>query len=253
MAKQDGLLQFNGTIGNLSFYKTRNGGFEVRKKSGVSPQRIATDPKFAMLRANGVEFGQAGRAGKLIRAAFGVAMKNIADRGVSNRLTSLCKSIIKSDTLNEVGKRQLLEGELSKLEKFEFNALSPLDTSFLAQFTHAFDRAAGTASINIPVFNPAEMVIPPSNATHFRIRASAAALNFGDFKFISGQIASEPFSLGEAIAAPINLSVPLPPNSTDALLVAISIEFIKEDGNHQADVLNSAYNAMRLVGVNVAP
>ncbi|WP_423738043.1 hypothetical protein [Chitinophaga caseinilytica] len=252
MAKQDGLLQFNGAIGNLSFYKTRNGGFAVRQKTGVSPQRIATDPKFAMLRANGIEFGQAGRAGKLIRAAFGVAMKNIADRGVSNRLTALCKSIIKSDALNEAGKRQLLEGEMAKLEKFEFNAQSPLDTSFLAQFTHTFDRVAGSAGITIPVFNPAEMVIPPGNATHFRMRASAAALNFGEFKFVSGQIATEPLPL-DGNTTPIDLSVPLPPNSADVLMLAISIEFIKEDGTHQADVLNSAYNAMRLVAVNVAP
>lgn len=251
MAKQEGVLQFKGSIGNLSFYKTRNGGYEVRQKSGVTPQRIATDPKFAMLRANGVEFGQAGRAGKLIRAAFSVPMKNIADSSVSNRLTALCKTIIKSDPLNEAGKRQLLEGEMSRLSGFDFNAHSPLDTSFMGDYAFTFDRVAGTATIDIPAFDPEEMVKPPINATHFRLRASAAALNFGTFKFVSGNMASEPVALDVAATAPISLAVPLPPVTEDVLLLAISIEFIKEEGPHQAKVLNSAFNAMRLIGVDV--
>lgn len=250
MAKQDSVLQFTGTIDNLSFYKTRKGGFSVRRKTGVSPDRIANDPQFASLRANGREFAQAGRAGKLIRTAFNGPMKGIADPDVSNRLAKRCKAIIRTDEINEPGSRQLIEGQLSTLQNFEFNEKSPFDTSFLPQITHVFDRAAGTATISIPALNAIKHIQPPSNATHFRLRAATAAVNFEAFKYVSGEQVTELMTLNNADIAAFTISAPLPPASDDVLLLTLSIEFVKVNGNFEIEVLNYEYNAMRLVGVN---
>lgn len=61
MAKQSGILPLEGTIGNISFFKTKD-GFLARQKGGVSAQRIATDPAFARTRENMAEFTKAGKA-----------------------------------------------------------------------------------------------------------------------------------------------------------------------------------------------
>ena len=251
MAKQEGIVQFTGTIGNLSFYRMKNGKYAARRKSGVSPERIATDPKFAKVRANGREFGQATRASKLIRTAFLPLMKNLADRDVSHRLNALCKAIIKTDALNEAGNRVLTDGEIGRFENFEFNILSPLDTSFFAQFTPAFDRTAGSATISIPAFIPDQMLQPPSNATHFRLKAGAAALNFQTGKFVNAQAATEPLLVDKNTTQPINLTMPLPAGTTDALFLSLCIDFLQEENEHLYEVHNSMYNAMKLVAADV--
>lgn len=45
MAKQSGILKLEGTIGNITFYKSQD-GFLAREKGGVDGARIASDPKF---------------------------------------------------------------------------------------------------------------------------------------------------------------------------------------------------------------
>ena len=55
MAKQKSLVKVEGTIGDLNFYKTKN-GYMVREKSTISPERIATDPAFK-------------RTGKMVRSS----------------------------------------------------------------------------------------------------------------------------------------------------------------------------------------
>lgn len=66
MAKLKGIIKIEGTLQDMTFYKTQDGHL-VKTKSGVSGSRIATDPAFARTRENGAEFGSAAKAGKLLR------------------------------------------------------------------------------------------------------------------------------------------------------------------------------------------
>ena len=68
MARLKGLLKIEGTLDNLTFYKTQDGHL-VKTKSGVSGDRIANDPNFQRTRENGSEFGSSASAGKLLRNA----------------------------------------------------------------------------------------------------------------------------------------------------------------------------------------
>jgi len=49
MARQKSILKLQGTIGGISFYKTKD-GFLAREKGGVDASRIANDPGFARTR-----------------------------------------------------------------------------------------------------------------------------------------------------------------------------------------------------------
>jgi hypothetical protein len=64
MARVESLIKLNGTIGDLSFYKSKSVGYQARMKTGVSGDRIANDPAFARTRENGSEFGRAQQEGK---------------------------------------------------------------------------------------------------------------------------------------------------------------------------------------------
>ena len=63
MARQKGILKIKGTIGDITFYKTKD-GYLVKEKSAVEGNRIASDPAFQRTRENNSEFGRAGKAGK---------------------------------------------------------------------------------------------------------------------------------------------------------------------------------------------
>ena len=55
MARQKGIIKLKGSIGDVSFYKTKD-GYLAREKSGVDKDRIKNDPAFQRTRENGAEF-----------------------------------------------------------------------------------------------------------------------------------------------------------------------------------------------------
>lgn len=56
MAQQESIIKLKGKIGDLTFYKTKT-GYQVRQATGVSADRIASDPNFQRTRENNAEFG----------------------------------------------------------------------------------------------------------------------------------------------------------------------------------------------------
>ena len=85
MAKQTGVVILKGTIGGISFYKTRDGHM-ARGKGGVEGNRNKNDPAFQRTRENGAEFGRAGHGSKILRDAVRVVMQNAKDRRVVGRV-----------------------------------------------------------------------------------------------------------------------------------------------------------------------
>ena len=65
MARQKGIIKLRGTVGDITFYKSKDGHL-VRERGGVDGNRIANDPAFKRTRENGSEFGRAGKSGKLL-------------------------------------------------------------------------------------------------------------------------------------------------------------------------------------------
>ena len=66
MARQRSIIKLDGTIGGITFYKSKD-GYLAREKGGIPAERIRTDPAFQRTRENGAEFGRAGKAGKVLR------------------------------------------------------------------------------------------------------------------------------------------------------------------------------------------
>ena len=65
MAKLNGILKIEGTLQDMTFYKTQDGHL-VKTKSSISASRITTDTAFVRTRENGAEFGSAAKAGKIL-------------------------------------------------------------------------------------------------------------------------------------------------------------------------------------------
>ncbi len=86
MARQTVIIKLGGTIGDISFYKTRDGHL-ARTKGGVDGERIQNDSAFRRTRENGQECVRAGAAGRLLRTSIRHYIKNAADPRVVSCLT----------------------------------------------------------------------------------------------------------------------------------------------------------------------
>src|SRR5690606_27712470 len=116
--------------------------------------RIAKDPNFQRTRENGAEFGRAVQAGKRMRSILRSVTLQHSDSRMANRLTSRLMRVIKADTVNERGQRQVLGENTSILKGFSFNSKASLDNTFFVALDQSIDRATGTISVSLPAFDP---------------------------------------------------------------------------------------------------
>ena len=248
MAQQKGILPLKGTIGNINFYKSKD-GYMAREKTSVTKERIANDPAFARTRENGAEFGRAGQAGKLLRTALRSLLLNTADSRMVARLTREMVRVVQADTTNERGMRNVIDGEAALLEGFDFNANSKLSTSLFAPYTATIDRVTGVLQVQIPSFIPLNMVAAPSGATHFKLVAAGVEVDFENKTYVVAFSDSTSLPITASATAPLNLSNPVTANSTQPLFLVLGIEFYQEVNGNQYSLKNGAFNALSLVKV----
>lgn len=249
MAQQKGILPLKGTIGNINFYKTKD-GYLAREKTSVNKERIANDPAFARTRENGAEFGRAGAAGKVLRTALRSLLLNTADSRMLSRLTREMMKVIQADAINERGLRNVIDGEAALLEGFEFNAGSKLGTSLFAPYSTTIDRVSGELLITIPSFVPVNMVAAPSGATHFKLVSAGVEVDFENKTYVVDFGNSSSLPISSAATAAMNLSHQVTANSTKPLFLVLGIEFYQEVNGNQYSLKNGAFNALCLVKVN---
>lgn len=139
MARQKGIVKLDGTIGDITFYKSKD-GYLAREKGGVPAARIANDPAFQRTRENGSEFGRAGKAGKLLRNAIRGLLQNASDPRMVSRLTKEMVRVLQEDAVNPRGLRNVIDGEAELLAGFDFNINGKLGTTIYAPFTPVIDR-----------------------------------------------------------------------------------------------------------------
>jgi hypothetical protein len=249
MAQQKGILPLKGTIGNITFYKSKD-GYLAREKTSVNKERIANDPAFARTRENGAEFGRAGQAGKVLRTALRSLLLNTADSRMLSRLTREMMKVIQADATNDRGLRNVIDGEAELLEGFEFNASSKLGTSLFAPYTSTIDRVSGALSISIPSFIPTNMVAAPSGATHFKLVSAGVEIDFENKTYVVAFGNSNSMPISSAATALLNLSHQVTANSTKPLFLVLGIEFYQEVNGSEYSLKNGAFNALSLVKVN---
>jgi hypothetical protein len=252
MAKQASIIKLKGTIGGITFYKTQD-GYLAKEKGGIEASRIANDPNFQRTRENGSEFGHAGKAGKILRAAFRPLVQDLSDNRMVSRLTAAMITVLQADATSVRGQRNVIDGEAELLEGFDFNINSKLATTLYAQYTSVIDRAAGSLTVNIPAFVPANMVAAPSGTTHYRIVSAGAEVDFENNSFTVDAKNTAILPWDNVATAVINLANAVTVNSTHPLFLVLGIEFYQQVNGTQYPLKNGTYNALAIVKVNGTP
>ena len=123
MARQRSIIKLDGTIGGITFYKSKD-GYLAREKGGIPAERIANDPAFQRTRENGAEFGRAGKAGKVLRNSIRQLLQNVNDSRMVSRLTKEMVKVIQMDATNPRGQRNVIDGEAELLIGFDLHLSS---------------------------------------------------------------------------------------------------------------------------------
>ena len=249
MARQKGIIKLLGTVGDITFYKAKE-GFLAREKGGVDKERIMNDPNFQRTRENGEEFGRAGKSGKMLRTAFRSVLLNSSDSRMVGRLTRDMVKVIQQDQVNERGKRNVNDGDITLVKGFDFNINGKLSTTLYAPYTSSLDRVSGNVSVDLSPFVPLNMINAPSGTTHFKIEAASADVNFedGSFNVSNADTGILPYDATETSA--INLATSIPANSSEPIFLVLGVEFYQEINGEKYVLKNGAYNALQIIEVS---
>lgn len=248
MAKQRSIIKLEGTIGDISFYKTQD-GYLAREKTALSADRIANDPNFQRTRENGAEFGRAGIAGKTLRRAFKELIQLSNDNRMVSRLTREMIRVIQADAVNVRGLRNVLDGELELLRGFNFNIRAVLDTVVFMSPQYQVDRVSGSFQMNIPAFDPKASIRVPAGASHFQLVTGAAIIDFENQTAETGTKRTDYLAVTDESPA-ASLEMVLSANSTHPLLMAAGIVFYQNVNNVYYPLSNGAYNALALMEID---
>jgi len=249
MARQKSIIALEGTLGNITFFKSQD-GYMAREKGGVSAEKIANDPAFQRTRENNAEFGRAGKASKLLRTAFRPIIQNASDSRMISRLTALMFAVIKADTTNTRGQRNVIDGEALLLQGFEFNSQGKLSTTIFAPFTVTLDRTTGNVAVNVPSFVPNQMITAPDGTTHFRLSLAGAEIDFENGTFSTLSDESDYIAWNNQPATAIALTVQLAAASTHPLFALLDIEFVQDVNGTKYSLKNGAFNPCAIVKVD---
>lgn len=247
MAKQKGIFQVEGTIDEVTFYRSQDGHM-IRKKGGVSGDRIKSDPAFARTRENGSEFKNTAKAGKLMRHAFSSFVAKSADGRVTSRMVQTMAKIKNLDTTSVRGERTVAVGigtpeGKGLLQGFNFNKNAVLDSVLLVPYD--VDLANNKVTIN--GFVPGNGLAAPAVATHYSVQAASGLVDFG-----AGTSAVE---LSNTVNGAIDFTSSnitlgfTAPTGTGIKVVMLHIEFFQDINGVQYSLKNGAFNALAVAEV----
>lgn len=180
MAKNVGIVQFTGSIGNVTG-TAYNGKVYIQKKGGVPKVRIETDPVFQRTRENMNEFRGVVQGSKEFLTALAGLKRILADKRVFNRLVKVVKKIqLRADGTR--GERPIQFATYGQeMVGFQLHDLNALGSLFAGNVTVSAPQSGKGAAFSVAAFNPKDMFTPPKGATHARL-VGAAVLQ-GDLSY----------------------------------------------------------------------
>lgn len=248
MARQKSIIKLDGTIGDITFYKSKD-GYLAREKGGVPADRIKNDPAFQRTRENGSEFGRAGKSGKVLRNSIRALLQNSSDSRMVSRLTQQMVKVIQMDETNPRGQRNVIDGEAELIQGFDFNINGKLGNTLYVPITSTLDRVTGAATVDIATFTPMVDIAAPGGTTHFKLVSAGTEIDFENETFNTATSETAILPWDNVQSAAVNLDNALTANSTKPLFLVLGVEFYQEVNGEKYPLKNGAYNALQVIKV----
>ena len=178
MAKQTGSIKLKGTIGDINYYKSKNGGHLARAAGGGFQKGTMHRESMVRTMENATEFGRCSKTKKVFRIALAPFLCVRKDGALHGRMMQLFTKIKDLDLVNSRGNRCVGRGletplGVQLLDGFAFTP-SCLVAEILAASIH-YDFVSRTLKVtNFDIKN----VGFPSGATHMALTLGLLHFDF---------------------------------------------------------------------------
>ena len=246
MAKIIGPVKYTGKIGDYSAYIDKNGNNIVQAPGGPSHKQVLKEARFSRFRDN-IPINSAGSsAGKAIRDGFGFITRDCKDGSLCERLSHSLKKEFSQFHPSEVTPDILYKADITKLEGFQWNARTHLDTVFHPDHATFINPALGDTDIVIASFNPAEALRPPQDATHFSIVMAALSFHQASKQSSTQFKRMEMMSCSSSIVPTAHIRFPAPQNSPSLVISGLGIIFFGQVRTKFKTLPESAFTITRV-------
>jgi hypothetical protein len=249
MARQKSIIKLEGNIGDINFYRSKN-GYLARETTTLTAQRIATDPKFKRTRENNAEFKNAATAAKILRKACSELLQYSKDGSAHNRLFKEMMKVVKADVTSTRGKRNVMDGETELLQDFEFNSNATLNTTLFAPYSKDINRVTGVLKAEIPSFVPEDLLLAPVTSTHFRFVCLGTEVDFEQQSWVTQVQQSGVYPWNITPTGDISLEAQLPANSTHPLFLLFGLQFFQEVNGQRYPLKDGTFNSLSIIKVS---
>ncbi|OMP76477.1 hypothetical protein BW716_24480 [[Flexibacter] sp. ATCC 35208] len=137
----------------------------------------------------------------------------------------LYREVLKNDSSNTSGKRHISMSGLRPLIGYDLDPNQALSDFFDVYYTINVQDYT-KIMIDISSFIPAAQVISPTNATHCRIIAVAAALDFYSYSAYMQSTQSSLIPLNRDPVNAFNLTIPMPQPLGEPIVILLGLSFI---------------------------
>ena len=260
MGRVGGILRIEGTLDNMTFYKTADGRL-VRTKGGPTKEQVRTDPAFLALAVYavgavhvdrglcGVEFGENARAGKLLRDAANPMSMRAKDGKLTSRLVGEMSKIKNLDLTSARGERTVAVGIGTPAGKAVLNGFNFNDRSHLSTVLHApYVLVPATGEVAIADFVPKMKLTYPTYATHVSLSCGFLNVDFGTG--IYDLTLSPELNLAIDMASTnVSLMPSGVPVGTGTKFYFLLIEYFQMVNGVEYPLNNGAFNALGILDV----
>jgi hypothetical protein len=240
MAKNTGVIQLQGNLGNLNFTK----GGQVRQKPASRPVTAERTLE------NNSEFSTQAKATSLIGDAFRSCIANAKSGDWHNRLSKVSREVMKLDLTNPRGQRGIIDDETSLYQGFDFNGNAPIGRVIYTQIATNLDRATGVCQVIVPALTPAVSIAAPQGATHLRYIACSAEVDFENGTLNAKDAASAFVALNNLPQVALTLELGVAQNAAKPIFIGVGLEFYQEVNGQKYLLQNGQFNPFQIVTVD---
>ncbi len=177
MAKNSGNDNFNGSIGDKTYYIHKDAGPIVRERQGPSKQKMEANPKYAITLRNSKELGGGSTAAKAIRLGLGHLCKEFQDSSMSGRLSSAVRKVLTPDKTNPKERPLNIATNPSKIKQFQLSKAINFDNVYAVKPISTINDQRTAVSVIINTTSKHHHIKTPKSATHFRLTAALSLVS----------------------------------------------------------------------------
>lgn len=248
MAIQESFIKLKGTVGDISFRKTKK-GYTAFQKAKVNPNTLLNGKGSKHSRNLKQEFSRSVAYCKQLREVIRPVIQWCKDKTHMVRLNASILRAIREDIQMPEGERLFTEVGMFHLMGFDFNENSKLNTIVYEPLVTQLDFVTNKATLTIPEIVISEYFKLPEQANGFKFVICVAICDFANNTNRMVSAKSEMIDPNQAMLVETELSADLPADAKGYAITMLGVEFYRTINGFEEHLYDGGMDALQIVNV----